>query len=108
MKPQRIQLQRRKGWNLQRASLALNGLPAVNCARPGRWGNPFKIGSTYGPNTIPDACTAVACFRVNLLRGTLPFTEDDVRRELRGKNLACFCRLDQVCHCDVLLEEANR
>lgn len=26
---------------------------------------------------------------------------------LRGKNLACWCRLDQPCHADVLLEIAN-
>lgn len=27
--------------------------------------------------------------------------------ELRGKNLACWCKLDQPCHADVLLELAN-
>jgi Domain of unknown function (DUF4326) len=27
---------------------------------------------------------------------------------LRGKNLACFCPLDQPCHADVLLELANQ
>lgn len=27
--------------------------------------------------------------------------------ELRGKNLACWCPLDQPCHADVLLEAAN-
>ena len=26
---------------------------------------------------------------------------------LRGKNLACFCPIDQPCHADVLLELAN-
>ena len=36
-----------------------------------------------------------------------PFTWDDVRRELRGKNLACWCRLDMACHGDPLLEAAN-
>lgn len=30
------------------------------------------------------------------------------RAELRGKNLACFCPLDQPCHADVLLEIANK
>ena len=40
--------------------------------------------------------------------------KEDLRRrilervgELRGKNLACFCSLDQPCHADVLLELAN-
>ncbi len=28
--------------------------------------------------------------------------------ELRGKDLACWCPLDQPCHADVLLELANR
>jgi hypothetical protein len=28
--------------------------------------------------------------------------------ELRGKDLACWCPLDQPCHADVLLELANQ
>jgi hypothetical protein len=31
-----------------------------------------------------------------------------IRSALRGKNLACWCPLDQPCHADVLLEIANR
>ena len=31
----------------------------------------------------------------------------DHLHELRGKNLACWCPLDQPCHADVLLELAN-
>lgn len=27
--------------------------------------------------------------------------------ELKGKDLACWCRLDQKCHADILLELAN-
>jgi hypothetical protein len=34
-------------------------------------------------------------------------TVEDVRRELAGKDLACWCPLDQPCHADVLLEIAN-
>lgn len=33
---------------------------------------------------------------------------DAMRWELRGKDLACWCRLDTLCHADVLLELANR
>lgn len=44
-KPVRLQLSRKKGFNLQRHSLAANGLPAINVARPNRWGNHWKIGS---------------------------------------------------------------
>jgi hypothetical protein len=32
----------------------------------------------------------------------------DMLAPLRGKNLACFCALDQPCHADVLLRLANR
>jgi hypothetical protein len=33
--------------------------------------------------------------------------EYQVRQVLRGKDLACWCPLDQPCHADVLLEIAN-
>jgi hypothetical protein len=36
-----------------------------------------------------------------------PPSIDSIRAELAGKNLACFCPLDQPCHADVLLELAN-
>ena len=39
--PVRIQLSRRKGFNLQEVSKALNGLEAVNVCRPTIYGNPF-------------------------------------------------------------------
>ena len=38
--------------------------------------------------------------------GTAPSLKE-IKDELRGKNLACFCALDQPCHADVLLELAN-
>lgn len=42
-----------------------------------------------------------------LLAGTPGFSVEDVQRELRGRDLACWCPLDQPCHADVLLEIAN-
>lgn len=35
-------------------------------------------------------------------------SKQEICMALRGKNLACFCALDQPCHADVLLEIANR
>jgi hypothetical protein len=32
----------------------------------------------------------------------------EIRRDLRGRDLACWCPLDQPRHADVLLEIANR
>jgi hypothetical protein len=46
-------------------------------------------------------------YRDDLLAGRLTVTVDDVKRELRGKDLACYCPLDAVCHADVLLAIAN-
>lgn len=36
-----------------------------------------------------------------------PPSLEEIRRELGGKNLACWCQLDQPCHADVLLDLAN-
>lgn len=105
MKPQRIQLSRKAGFNLQAVSLKLNGLPAVNCARPSRWGNPFVIKfdphTDYSPQT---AAEAVKMYRAHVDKG---FMRIKIRNELRGKNLACWCKLSEPCHCIPLLEIAN-
>lgn len=118
MKPVRLRLSRRAGFNLQALSVATNGLPAVNVARPGMWGNPFVIapttkpgqvfsGAAYGCIAVPTIEDAVECFRemmkaggekADYLRSMLP--------DLRGKNLACWCK-ESPCHADVLLELAN-
>jgi hypothetical protein len=34
-------------------------------------------------------------------------TDDEIKQELRGKNLACWCPEGSPCHADVLLEIAN-
>jgi hypothetical protein len=102
--PVRIQLSRRKGFNLQVHSRSINGLEAVNCARPGKWGNPF-IEEYNG------AEFAVSTFRAMLMRETPPCgfrpRINDMQKELKGKNLACWCAPDEPCHADVLLELAN-
>lgn len=109
MKPTRIQLSRQKGFNLQRVSRELNGLPAVNCARPGKWGNPFVV--QFDPHTDYTAQSseqAVIMFRAMLREGkTAPFALANIRDELRGKNLACWCKVGDPCHADVLLEIGN-
>ena len=67
-KPVRLQLSRRKGYSLQAATIAANGLPAVNVARPGPWGNPFRVGNTRLESEgewekVEDVATAVRFFR---------------------------------------------
>lgn len=111
VKPVRLQLRRLKGFNLQELSQRTNGLPAINCARPGPLGNPFKVSEGI---LAMDAREAVALFRRALLEGWLintramPVTVEFVRARLRGRNGACFCKLDApYCHADVLIEVAN-
>jgi hypothetical protein len=41
------------------------------------------------------------------MAGRLRVTIDDVRRELQGKDLVCWCKLDCPCHADVLMEIAH-
>ena len=71
---------------------------AVYVGRPTKWGNPFTIGR-YG------VFSAVGAYAAKIKNDRLLFNA--ARRELRGKDLACFCPLDQPCHADVLLEIAN-
>lgn len=71
---------------------------AVYVGRGSKWGNPYVIGTFM----IPDARAAVEAFAANL-----PIS-DYLVRELRGRDLACWCALDQpYCHADVLLRIAN-
>lgn len=92
--PQRIQQRRTKGWRKP------DGVVAVG--RGTRWGNPYSL-EKFG------RAWAVVGYRAALVEGRLVrATVDDVRRELSGRDLMCWCPLDQRCHADVLLEIANR
>ena len=95
MKPKRIQRKRSKGWKMPPNT--------VYVGRPTKWGNPYKIGDRiFTGADIEDAAHAVSCFRA-FIEGQQPDT-----KELRGKDLACWCSLDQPCHADVLLKIANQ
>lgn len=99
MKPERVQLSRRRGWR-----------KPPNCvvvARPTRWGNPAVIGGTFHGQPVRDAADAVALFRWGLESGRIPLSRSEIVRELGGKALACWCKPGTPCHADVLLEWAN-
>ncbi|MBN8972937.1 MAG: DUF4326 domain-containing protein [Rhizobiales bacterium] len=119
-RPIRIQRQRVKGWRMPPST--------VYVGRPSQWGNRFVVGARkngfsgdeaetiahyadYTKNVdlwdnwpLATASLAVEAFRKVQCHATFA---DRVRAELRGKNLACWCPLDQPCHADVLLELAN-
>lgn len=112
--PARLQLSRARGFRLDAASRALNGLPAVKVARPAILGNPFVVrrgempdravalfasllGEEHGPALA--AAQGLVDRRARILRA-IPL--------LRGKNLACWCAPGAPCHADVLLDLAKR
>jgi hypothetical protein len=78
---------RTKGWKMPANT--------VSVTRPGPWGN-------YAGSTKQDFVEDLA----KMSNADKAFFMDRVA-ELRGKNLACWCRLDKPCHADVLLEIAN-
>lgn len=110
--PQRIRLSRRKGWRKPEG--------AVVVARPTKWGNPYTPRNyrfvTDLQTFAARPATVAEC--IDLYRRELTCTENcppsehgwteglDVR-ELAGRDLACWCPLDQPCHADVLLDLAN-
>jgi hypothetical protein len=59
------------------------------------WGNPFS-----GPYAADSFAAYMAGENTRGLRRALYM--------LRGRDLVCWCPLDQACHADVLLELANR
>jgi Domain of unknown function (DUF4326) len=69
---------------------------------PTKRGNPHKGGA--GHHTAEEAVTL---YSRDLIAGSLPFTIDDVRRKLKGKDLICWCKPGAPCHADVLLAVAN-
>jgi len=118
MTAQRIQLRRAKGWR--------KPAEAVVVARPTKWGNPYRAirGTMYGPPRSIEGGDLVAYSTHGPAAGAVlaaveayerdidcsirsKLTTEAIRQELRGKDLACWCPLDQPCHADVLLEIAN-
>lgn len=119
--PERIQLSRAKGWRKPDNTVVV--------ARPGKWGNPIlmsEVGAQYPSlDDLGIATLVVRDFEVLATRGHLYFpnwrhlggrrgpvtwtypTVDEIRAELAGMHLACWCPLDHPCHADVLLAIAN-
>lgn len=114
MRPVRIVLSRRAGFDLQAVSHAINGLPAQSVARPGPWGNPFTIDAVMTETGLgKDAAQAEAVARHGRwMRGEIEAdrprpNRGEIRAALAGKNLACWCREGSPCHVDTLLALAN-
>ena len=104
--PERIQLRRAKGWKMPDNTAKVD--------RSTLFGNPFIVGK-HG--------TAAECVDLfeKLMGGLICLSTGNCEEQqrcyhavgasisaMRGKNLACWCRVGQPCHADVLLEVFNR
>lgn len=94
-----IQRQRVKGWRLPENTVCVD--------RSTIWGNPNRVGEIVNGAPL-SAAQAVSMYEadISVSSSKLKFSPKDLWK-LRGKNLACFCGLDQLCHRDVLLRLAN-
>ena len=118
---QRIQRRRTKGWRMPEG--------AVYVGRGSKWDNPYMARQCcsvtfYVRNLYDPALWTVfsrlsgdgvgPAFRsrreavIEAMRRFRKYAERCDLAPLRGKDLACWCRLDQPCHADVLLELANK
>jgi hypothetical protein len=83
----RIQRKRVKGWRKPEN--------AVYVGRPTKWGNPFKV-KEFG---LEESLKKYRDWLEERL-----IEDPDFLEPLRGKDLACWCPLNQPCHADVILE----
>jgi len=117
--PEKVTLSRAAGWRMPANT--------VKVTRPGLWGNPFVVwfgadpygvdrwhvseGSCHWDAPTKEAAQELAVQKFDehmqrlLTREIYPATV--VLHELRGKNLACWCKQGTACHADVLLRLAN-
>ena len=104
--PKRIQRKRSKGWRIPENT--------VYVGRGSKYGNQFKIGADGDANQ----CIA------KYMEYRFPYTHhgehnsmqdfmlskanlQEATKDLRGKNLACWCKIGDPCHADSLLEIVN-
>lgn len=133
--PRRIQRKRRNGWRMPDGAVYV-GRPTI-WGNPWKVGEPSGLfdGRDGRPLGMRDQAEvligavslakSIEMYRA-LVRGHLypemfPFGHDWMKRfekrighpmtwlrsDLRGRDLACWCPLDQPCHADVLLDLAN-
>ena len=92
--PVRVQRKRSKGWKMPDNT--------VYVGRPTIFGNRFELWRFDTRENCLKAYESDLLFAADSDR-MLQMIMD----KLRGHNLACWCRLDQPCHADILLRLAN-
>ena len=101
--PKRIDRKRTAGWRMPKNT--------VYVGRPTRWGNPYPVTPAKDRDPgVPEETyyeLAVDKFRFWLLSPAADDYWEQVRQELKGKDLACWCSEDKPCHADLLIQIAN-
>jgi hypothetical protein len=95
----RIQRKRTKNWKMPEN--------AVYVGRPTKIGNPIKVSDDFIHTDNGELIAAPLEYALAFYRHWLDKklkTDPLFLEELRGKDLACWCRLDELCHADIILE----
>jgi hypothetical protein len=109
-KPIRIQRKRTKGWRMPPNT--------VYVGRGSKWGSKaivvwhesmgqWAVCTPEDTDWFNTKLEALAFSLAFYKEKQIPLLKQHLS-ELKGKNLACWCPLDERCHVDVLLELANR
>lgn len=97
--PRRVQLSREPGWKTSPSTIRVDGC--------GRWRNPFE-GEPFSVNKfIAFLLTSPDRVYVHDGKTTVYPSNEAIRRDLGGFDLACFCDWRERCHGDVLIKIAN-
>jgi hypothetical protein len=109
--PQRLQRKRTKGWRKPDGAIVVS--------RPSKYGNPFHT-HVDGFRVHPAFCATIhylwiearllpelAAIFVGCNPMPVPPTKDEIRRDLAGHDLLCWCGEGSACHADMLLHIAN-
>jgi hypothetical protein len=81
----------------------------VKVDRSTRWGNPMRTAPGYpAERAVEDYERWINGAAEDRFSGMpAPPSHAQIRHQLAGKNLACWCAPGQPCHADVLLKLAN-
>ena len=74
---------------------------AVIVTRPTKWGNPFRVTAERTRREV------VVAYSIWIEMPGQQELRNAIKRELRGHDLACWCKPGDACHADALLRIAN-
>lgn len=96
-----------KGWRTPLCGCGCNK-PAIYVGRPSKWGNNITVNYT-GLHIVTHSMAVDEYIKqLKWMRKRNPNLLAELRDELAGHDLMCWCRLDQPCHADILLQIANQ